>query len=235
MPVYGIDVSHWQGAIDWAKVKAAGKDFAIIKASEGTTWTDSRFAGNWRETKQEGIVRGAYHYFRPGLDNGAQAANFYRVVGEPQPGDLIPWLDVEDFKTSVNGQAMSPQRTAVDVSETLLHMDKLFGLRVGVYTGLWFWDQLPVAVVDRPLWVAFWYSDGKPGNPKLPKGFGEWHIHQYTSKGRVPGISGDVDLNWMPGAIGALQVQPDMPARVDIKPQLTAIRSALDEIERVVV
>jgi GH25 family lysozyme M1 (1,4-beta-N-acetylmuramidase) len=105
---------------------------------------------------------------------------------------------------------------------------------VGVYTGLWFWNQLKIAAMGRPLWVAYWYSDQQPGNPKLPDGFSNWHIHQYTSRGRVNGIAGDVDLNWMPGELSALQVPGDRPARVDIRPQLSVIRGALDEIERAV-
>src|SRR5262245_24710768 len=61
----GIDVSHWQGAIDWAQVKASGRAFAIAKATEGTTFVDPSFAANWAGMKQQGVVRSAYHFFHP--------------------------------------------------------------------------------------------------------------------------------------------------------------------------
>src|SRR5262245_12494312 len=62
-PVHGIDVSHHQGAIDWAQVKASGQTFAFIKATEGADFRDKRFSENWRQARAEGLVTGAYHYF----------------------------------------------------------------------------------------------------------------------------------------------------------------------------
>tara|TARA_Y100001933_G_scaffold248756_1_gene283035 strand:+ start:378 stop:620 length:243 start_codon:yes stop_codon:yes gene_type:complete len=63
--LFGIDVSHHQGAIDWAKVKAAGVHYCFMKATEGSTFKDKRFDFNWNQAKAHGIIRGAYHFFRP--------------------------------------------------------------------------------------------------------------------------------------------------------------------------
>jgi lysozyme len=231
MAHYGIDVSHWQGEINWRDVKAAGKRFVILKATEGTGFVDSRFKRNWAEAKKQGLSVGAYHYYRPGWDSDAQAAHFYDTVGELAGSDLIPWLDVEDLKPSMNGRPVSVASFMGPMLDTLVRMEELFGTRVGVYTGLWFWNQLPYRDMgDRPLWVAYWYSDQKPGKPKLPNGWSDFQIHQYTSRGRVPGISGNVDLNWIPGELSEVQVGSGIR---DIRSQLAAIRRAVDEIEGV--
>ena len=231
MAAYGIDVSHWQGEIDWDKV-AASKAFAIIKASEGTGFVDKRFSANRANAKRAGMAVGAYHYFRPGWDTQAQAQHFFDTVGTLIAGDMIPWLDVEDSRKQVNGPTIEPKQVVKEIAETLVALDKLFGVKVGVYTGVWYWNQLPITwKMDRPLWVATWYKDQKPGNPILPNGWSDYAIHQYTSRGKVAGISGDVDLNWIPDSLSGLLVKQKDQEGVDVGAQLEAIRKAVNEIE----
>ena len=90
----GIDVSHWQGQIDWPAVRSAGKIFAFIKATEGTSYQDPAFPANWQGSKAAGLRRGAYHFFRPAQDPAKQADLFLRTVPQA-PGDLPPALDME--------------------------------------------------------------------------------------------------------------------------------------------
>src|SRR5262245_2770430 len=90
----GIDVSHWAGPINWAQVKASGRTFGIVKATEWTTFVDSEFAASWAGMKAQGVVRSAYHFFHPNLDPIAQANHFLQVVGPLEVGDLPPTLDV---------------------------------------------------------------------------------------------------------------------------------------------
>ena len=71
--VKGVDVSHWDGALDWAKIAGAGQVFGIAKASEGTTFNDPMFPTNWAGIKNAGMVRGAYHFFRPSLSGVGSA------------------------------------------------------------------------------------------------------------------------------------------------------------------
>jgi lysozyme len=83
----GIDVSKWQGEIDWSKVANSGVRFAYIKATEGTGYTDPCFAVNWQSAKSAGVLRGAYHFFHPRLDARSQAKTFYATLGN-DPGEL---------------------------------------------------------------------------------------------------------------------------------------------------
>src|SRR5438552_17208341 len=94
-PILGIDVSHFQKAINWPAVAKAGVTYCFIKASEGATLADSFFKINWSGAQAAGILRGAYHFFRPLADASAQAELFANTVGDLSPGDLPPVLDLE--------------------------------------------------------------------------------------------------------------------------------------------
>src|SRR4051794_4654873 len=78
--VKGIDVSSWQGTINWTKVKASGVHFAIARASDGANHTDSHFSENWHGIKNAGMVRGVYQFFRPGQDPTAQANHMISII-----------------------------------------------------------------------------------------------------------------------------------------------------------
>src|SRR5918998_6939443 len=90
----GIDVSHFQGRVDWQAVKAAGCAFAFAKATEGAGVTDPYFAANWSGMQAAGLARGAYHFFHPAQDASQQAAHFLATV-QLGPTDLPPVIDVE--------------------------------------------------------------------------------------------------------------------------------------------
>src|SRR5438132_949047 len=92
---HGIDVSYYEGHIDWPQVKAAGNDFAFIRLSDGTHHLDSKFAANWAGAKDAGVIRGAYQFFRPAQSATAQANLLLDTMGALEPGDLPPTLDVE--------------------------------------------------------------------------------------------------------------------------------------------
>lgn len=231
--VYGIDVSHWQGTqIDWTAVSASGIKFAIIKASEGSGWVDSDFDRNIREARKNGISSGAYHFFRPGWDTREQAQHFFDVVGHPRPGDLIPWLDVEDYHKWTNGPLIPEDQVVSELVEVLLAMDGLFGVKVGVYTASWCFNGLPVKwEMDRPLWVASW--TGKPGIvASIPNGWSDYSIHQYGAT-PVPGIGGNVDRNWAREIDSITVKRPDDPSD-EIVAKLLQIKALISDIERLV-
>lgn len=233
MSHYGIDVSHWQGSIDWRQVAASGKEFAIIKATEGTGWTDTNYYANAKGARNVGLTVGAYHYFRGGWPVEAQVEHFASHI-DLQAGDLIPWIDVEDLKQSMNGPSINPEQFTRELMGFLAECDARFGVKVGIYTGLWFWDNLPyTGRMDRPLWVAYWYSDQQPGDPILPNDWDTYAIHQYTSRGTVPGIRGHVDLDWMPGNIETLRYGGGQsPPGADVRVYLNDIRATVNEIEQ---
>jgi GH25 family lysozyme M1 (1,4-beta-N-acetylmuramidase) len=93
--VEGIDVSGGQGVIDWAKVKASGREFAFIKATQGDYYTSNHWTDQWSGAKAAGVLRSPYHFFDPTIDGVAQAKYFLGVVGGLGVGDLPPMLDIE--------------------------------------------------------------------------------------------------------------------------------------------
>ena len=93
--VKGVDVSKYQGSIDWNAVKAGGTDFAFIRVSDGANSPDSYFAKNWDGAKGAGLVRGAYQFFRPAQDAAGQADLLVKAIGTLDDADITPVLDVE--------------------------------------------------------------------------------------------------------------------------------------------
>ena len=185
----GIDVSHYQGAIDWAKVKAAGIQFTFIKASEGTGWIDDHFKRNWANSKAAGIPRGAYHFYRFSYDPVKQADHFLEQLGSDL-GELSPVVDAEDTTT-----------TTVKGDDLRVFCERVFektGRRCLVYTGGWWWTAQRLGgpqpwVKDYPLWIAFYSDTAK--QPSIPKDWATWAFWQHSNHGAVDGISGSVDLN----------------------------------------
>ena len=193
----GIDVSKWQGQVDWAAVKASGVVFAYARATNGTKILDEWFDANWAGMKAVGLYRGAYQFFRPGQDAVAQANLMLARMGPLGPGDLPPMIDVEE----TDGQP--PAVVADKVAQWIQVVEAATGKKPLVYTGTWFWDPYvgSDAFASYPLWEA-WYCTGCC--PNLPKAWSSMLFWQYSSKGAVPGIGGNVDLNWFGGTATAL-------------------------------
>jgi lysozyme len=192
----GIDVSAWQRTIDWAKVKAAGKRFAIAKATEGIGFRDSYYSANKSGAMGVGIAFTAYHYARPDL-NPTRAAGeadwFVDTIGL-QPGMLAPALDLE-----VHG-GMSVGALQEWVATWLGRVYARTGVRPMIYTSPAFWKRYlgdTRRFADEGyeiLWVAHW-GVSEPWVPASNWGGRGWTFWQYTSDGRVQGIEGRVDLD----------------------------------------
>jgi lysozyme len=195
--VWGIDVSEWQGNIDWNKVKAAGKSFAIIRVSDGTGHLDPYFAANWKDAKAAGLIRGAYQFFEPGGDAVAQANLLLQHMGPLQPGDLPPMIDVE----ATGGQ--SPQTIANKIHQWINVVQGATGMKPLIYTGTWFWDPNVNSAdfASYPL-VESWYCNNCC--PNLPSPWKSWTMWQYSSSGSVAGIAGNVDLDRFDGTLAEL-------------------------------
>jgi lysozyme len=190
-PSRGIDVSHYQGRIDWHAVSGDGIGFAYMKATEGATFVDRAFARNWSGAGEAGIVRGAYHRFRAGQDAVAQANHFLAVV-PLRDGDLPPVLDVE----STDG--VSDARLVRGVRAWLAEVERRTGKRPIVYTKPGFRRaHLGNALDDYPLWIAEYGVD----SPSVAR----WHIWQHSEHGRVAGIDRAVDLDRFNGSHAELR------------------------------
>jgi len=194
----GIDVSKWQGTIDWAKVKNAGYAFAFIRVSDGANTVDSKFSSNWANAKAAGIIRGAYQFFRPGQSVTAQADLMISKLGPYQPGDLPPVIDVED------DAGLAPATVASRVRQWVDRVKGAVGVEPIVYTGKYFWrDEVgsPASFAPNALWIAQYTSLC----PDIPGPWTRWTFWQYTDAGSVPGISGHVDTNRFNGSLAQLQ------------------------------
>src|SRR5262249_18349804 len=118
--LHGIDVSHYQGTINWTNVANSGVSFVFCKATEGTTYTDPMFASYWPAIKSHGMVRGAYHCGHPGSDANAQAIFFVNTV-QPEKGDLQMALDLEVTDGLTHSQVWTWTQTFCAKIEALTH------------------------------------------------------------------------------------------------------------------
>jgi len=203
--VHGIDVSTYQGRIDWPEVARQRVRFAFIKASEGATLRDTRFRRNWQQARAAGILSGAYHYFQPNRDGGEQARLFISTV-PLRPGDLPPVLDVEATRFHDVAEMRREVRQWLDAVES--H----YKVRPILYSNYTFYRHyLAGHFDDYPLWLAHYEVE----RPTLPAS--RWIIWQHSDESYVPGIRGTVDFNVFQGSYAALLAlrvgPPPAPAR----------------------
>ncbi|HEX7313048.1 MAG TPA: glycoside hydrolase family 25 protein [Pyrinomonadaceae bacterium] len=192
----GIDVSHYQGQVDWDAVKAAGCSFAFAKATEGTNVTDPYFEANWAGMKAAGLARGAYHFFRPAEDAAQQASHFLATVAL-KPGDLPPVIDVE-VNDNVAGSVI------VEGLQTWLGaVEQATGVAPIIYTAAYFWNEYLNPGFGRyPLWVAHYTSAATPS--PLPDGWADWTFWQYSQSLEIDGVNGAADHDYFNGTNGDL-------------------------------
>ena len=186
--IHGIDVSRYQKTINWPLLKAMkSRDmqlkFAFVKATEGGNFTDKQFARNWRKSREAGVVRGAYHFYRADTDAAAQARNFIKQV-TLLPGDMPPVLDVESLYKK------TPTEMQDGVALWLHLIEQHYKIRPILYTNATFYNNyLHPRFADYPLWVAH-YKERK--RPRVQR---EWLFWQHSESGRVNGINHFVDFN----------------------------------------
>jgi lysozyme len=195
--VKGVDVSVYQGSVDWSSVKAAGVDFGIARVSDGTANPDSTFAGNWSGMKAAGVVRGAYQYFRASVDPTAQADLVVSSVGTLEAGDLAPVADIETLDGESGATLVANLATWVSVIKSKTGRTPI------IYTAPGFWDDLPSTsqFSGETLWVANW----EVSCPDTPTPWTGWTFWQNADDGSVAGISGAVDTDVFNGTLAQLQ------------------------------
>jgi lysozyme len=204
--VSGIDISHYDGAIDWPAVKAHGIDFAFAKATEGTTFQDPTFATNWAGMKSSGVIRGAYQFFHPELDPTAQATfflDFVKQSGGYAPGDIAPVADVETTGSQ------TPATIQANLKTFLQAVKAGTGMTPIIYVGESFAaTNLGGAFGAYTLWIASWNQGASC--PAIPGGWTTWGFWQTYDKGTVTGVPGmaNVDLDVFNGTLGQLGGPP---------------------------
>jgi GH25 family lysozyme M1 (1,4-beta-N-acetylmuramidase) len=191
--ILGIDVSAWQRSISWKAVKDARVEFAFVKATEGTGYVNPTYERDRVAARRQGVSVGAYHFARPDADDGPLAeADHFLEVAAPEPGDLLPVLDFEH-------PGLGPRQLARWARLWLERIEKRIGQPPILYTYTSFWTSTVgnAAGFSRyPLWLAnYGPNDGKVHPVRR---VGDWPsvaVHQYTSRGRIPGHDGHLDLN----------------------------------------
>jgi lysozyme len=211
--VEGIDVSEAQGSVDWNAAHAAGVDFAVIKATQGTYDTQSTFAGDWAGAQAAGVIRSAYHFFDPTEDGVAQAQHFLAAVGTLAPGDLPATLDIEcptgSADTTCLGTGGSDAASAADIATRMwdfIHaVEKATAKKPLIYTyGSYFASNgIDTTGLDAyPLYIA----DPVAGSCfDVPSPWSSAVLWQYSFTGSVPGIADAVDRDRFIGTLGDLR------------------------------
>ncbi len=189
-PVHGIDVSKFQGDIDWNAVASSGVKFAWIKATEGGDHADERFQANWNGAKAAGVPHGAYHFVywcRPPLEE----MSWFEHNAPVEEDALPPVLDVEATPTSKTCHRHLTQEAAIaDMQVMLTEMERHYGKRPIIYTTVDFYEAILAdgAFMDYPIWVR-----STKHHPSVKYGSRPWHFWQYQSDGSVAGIPTHVD------------------------------------------
>jgi len=190
LDVHGVDVSRWQGDIDWTKLRRHGANFVYIKATDGGDHLDPMFMKNWQGADEAGLKRGAYHFFYWCRVASEQADWFIRNVPKVD-GALPPVIDVE-----WNHQSSCKRRPsrAVVLEKMKVFMDRLeqrYGQRPVIYTTPDFYaDNLQGAFRDYPFWLC-----STAEHPGKVYGDRDWLFWQYSGSGQSNGVDGQIDLN----------------------------------------
>ncbi|MEM7681239.1 MAG: GH25 family lysozyme [Planctomycetota bacterium] len=195
----GIDVSVFQGNINWGAVANDGIDFAFMKATEGVGFTDSRFFGNAAGATANNIYMAPYHFATPNFTDAVAEANwFMSVAGDYMgPGFLPPVLDLESNPNGMSQTQMTDW--AFEFSDTIFNAK---GVRPLLYTFPSFAQNLlDSRITEMPLWMATLNSSAPSTSPWGPN---DWDFWQYTFTGSVAGIAGDVDRDVFNGTSAEL-------------------------------
>ena len=195
--VHGIDISHYQGVINWKQLAQthAGEfpiRFIFMKATEGGDHSDHTFLQHFDSARKYNFIRGAYHFFRPHTDARKQADFFIRNVNLLS-GDLPPVLDVEDRGKRSKEELQRAVKTWLD------DVEAHYGVKPILYTSY----KFKMRYLDNPVfdaytyWIAHYYVDSVRYK-------GRWHFWQHTDVGTVPGVEEEVDLDVFNGTLEQL-------------------------------
>lgn len=194
--VHGIDISHYQGKINWKMLEQTRQgqfpiQFIFMKATEGGDYPDKRFVANFDSAKAHGFIRGAYHFYNPKTDADKQADFFINSV-KLEPGDLPPVLDIEKKGKDIG-------KLQADLKHWLRRIENHYGVKPIIYASYKFKNRyLNDSVFNSyPYWIAHYYVDSVQYK-------GDWKFWQHTDVGTLPGIKEQVDLNIFNGGIEGL-------------------------------
>lgn len=193
--IHGVDVSHYQGNIDWTVLSQQNLDFAVIKATEGSAHIDERFLENWKAAEQTHLYLGAYHFFSFDSEGDSQAASYIATVGNLD-GKLAPVIDVEYYGDK---RSNPPERTDVvrNLGAMLDALECHYQTKPIIYTTFTVYNDYIKGEFDEyPLWVRSIYCP-----PTVLFG-NKWSFWQYMDTAMLDGYAGDqkyIDVNVFKG------------------------------------
>ena len=195
-PVRGVDVSAHQGDIDWSVLAGQDVQFAYIKATEGSGFTDRMFADNWEGARRSGLRVGAYHFFSFDSGGDTQADRFIGTVPK-EKDSLPPAVDVEFYgEKAKNPPHQADVRRELDI--LLDRLEEAYGTKPVLYaTGRAYDLYLKDAYEEHPIWIRNILT-----KPELPDGR-NWTFWQYADRARLDGYRGEerfIDLNVFAGS-----------------------------------
>lgn len=196
----GVDVSHWQGEIDWKKVKASGIDFVMIKlggsdGSKGSYYVDECFETNYKKAKAAGVSVGAYWFVGSKFLTSSEAKKQALYVLDKLKGKYFDYPIVVDVETTAKSNKEAATVATIVFCDTLEESGYYAMVYASDVSG--FKERLNKDRLKRfDKWVARYSSKNSPTVTKAPEYVSDYGIWQYTSKGKVDGISGNVDLDY---------------------------------------
>ncbi|WP_028591111.1 glycoside hydrolase family 25 protein [Paenibacillus massiliensis] len=228
----GIDVSRYQGTVDWRKVRAAGKSFAFIKATQGSTYRDPNYTTNVKGARAAGVLDGAYHFVDATSTEEAvrQAQNFAKALQDEGGASSFAFPPVMDYENNP-ANLSKPQINAIAKS-FLNELERLTGRKPMIYTGNSFANQFDASLGSYTLWIARYSTTRVPADTPAWK---QWDFWQYSDSGRVNGIQGAVDLNVYRGTEQELRQaygqKEETPMTEEEKKQMQALQQQMAALE----
>lgn len=195
--IFGIDISQYQGTIDWENLEAIEEQFEIkfvvVRATAGSKKVDRNFKKNWKNLSSTVYIQGAYHYYRPDENSTDQAKNFIKNV-KLRKGHLPPILDIEKMP---KGQSMGKLKEGLQNWLTIV--EKQFGVKPIIYTGEKYFEDF---LQDDFLNYKFWIANYNPWKEKIEDEYLMW---QFTEKAQLHGVNELVDVNVFNGNVDDLK------------------------------
>jgi lysozyme len=182
--IKGIDISKYQGTVDFQKVKAAGISYIFIRATEGNTYQDPNFESNFSSSRAAGLATGVYHFYETNDEPLSQLKNFKSIV-TLRPGDLPPVIDIEKLHNQDKSNLVG------NIKVFLNGLEFHYGVKPILYSGHNFSNEYLTQFGDYPLWLAEYEVD----KLNLPVGWSNWTFWQWSQSTDISGIEGKVDAD----------------------------------------
>lgn len=193
-PIAGVDLSHYQGTVDWEILSKEDIQFAYIKATEGSSHVDEQFAANWQQAGKTSLKVGAYHFFSFDSPGETQAMNFITSVGI-RDGMLPPAIDVEYYADKRNNPPDS-KTVQEQLQAMICQIESYYQTTPVIYATEEVWERyLKGHFDDYPIWIRNVITKPKIQEP--------WTFWQYTNRARLKGYTGEetfIDLNVFHGS-----------------------------------